>query len=159
MPDIQLRPVSPKDAGFLFELMNEPSALSVLHELPSPLSMWEETIPAWEEDPDEEDHIILLNGRPAGWLGINGLLEKTAYIKMLVLLPEYRSRGVGTAALTQALEMLKQRRYASAALYTDAANRPARRCYEKCGFAVTENLSEEMADGSIVPRVRMEVVL
>jgi len=139
--------------------MNEPSVLTILHECPTPLSLWNEAVCAWEEDPDEEDFIIFFDGSPAGWLGINSLLEKTAYIKMLVLLPAYRNRGVGTDALRQILQQLKSRGYTAAALYTDESNLPARHCYEKCGFTVVEHLTEEMSNGSIVPRNRMEVVL
>ena len=159
MSVFSFRPVRNDDAEFICRLMNEPSALAALRELPTPLSLWEEAIPEWDADPDEEDFILLSNGEPAGWLGVNGLADALPYIKMLGLLPEYRHLGLGTAAVKEILRLLKDRGFDRAALYTDEENRSARHCYEKCGFAVTEHLTEEMADGSIAARVRMEVIL
>ena len=57
------------------------------------------------------------------------------------------------------LAELRSRGYEKAALYTNEDNFPARKCYEKNGFAVVETLTEEMADGSIAGRVRMEANL
>lgn len=156
---ISFRPVQTGDAPFLHRLMNEPSLLRILRELPTPLSLWEEAIPFWQSDPDEEDHIILCSGEPAGWLGVNGLASETTYIKMLVLLPEYQHRSIGPAVLQQILRELKERGCSLTALYTDEDNSAARRCYEKCGFAVTEHLVEQMTDGSTPARVRMEIRL
>ena len=59
--------------------------------------MWEEAIPVWEEDPDEEDRIVLCDGLPVGWIGVNSLLTDMPYVKILIILPEYQGRGAGTA--------------------------------------------------------------
>ena len=159
MPQIFLRPVVAANAAFLHRLMNEPTVLAVLHELPTSLSLWEKAIPEWDADPDEENYMICLDKQPIGWIGVNGLVSKTAYIKMLVLLPEYRQQGIGSAALKQTLSQLQRRGYRRAVLYTDVGNLPAQRCYEKCGFAETERLIQQMSDGSSADRFKMEVSL
>lgn len=159
MQNISLRAVCPEDAAFICRLMNDPSVLASLHEPSTALSVWEEAIPVWEEDPDEEDRIVLCDGLPVGWIGVNSLLTDMPYVKILIILPEYQGRGAGTAAMGSILAELRSRGYEKAALYTNEDNFPARKCYEKNGFAVVETLTEEMADGSIAGRVRMEANL
>ena len=63
------------------------------------------------------------------------------------------------AAISQIIEMLRQRNYQKLALYTDLENFKARACYQKCGFEVVETFTEEMANGRTVARCMMEMVL
>lgn len=159
MPQIFVWSVVADNAAFLHRLMNEPTVLAVLHELPTSLSCWKKAIPEWDADLDEENYMICLDEQPIGWIGVNGLASETAYIKMLVLLPEYRQQGIGTAALKQTLSQLQRRGCRRAVLYTDVGNLRAQRCYEKCGFAGTERLIQQMSDGSFADRLKMEVSL
>ena len=155
--DIQIVEVNKTDAPFLSVLMNDKAILDALKEVPTKPEDWVEAISVWENDPDEEDYIILDGGTPIGWLGINGLLDKTAYIKMLAILPQFQNQGVGSHVVNLCVENLKSRKFEKVVLYTDKSNLRAQKCYEKCGFRVTEELTETMSNGETVPRYKMEL--
>ena len=153
--------VCDRDAQFLCRLMNDQSILDALNEVSTKLCDWIDAISAWNDDPDEEDYILFDEQTPVGWLGVNGLLseDKTAYIKMVALLPQYQNNGLGTRAVHWCLDNLKSREYETVILYTNRNNVRAQNCYAKCGFKVTEELTEEMSNGDIVKRYKMECTL
>ena len=159
--DISIRPVNGGDAEFLYLIMNDPSVLSALHEIPTRLQDWADAIDEWIRDGDEEDYIVEAGSVPAGWLGINGLsgTDKTAYLKTAAFLPEYQGRGIGTYSIREMLYLLKNRGVERVILFTDRANLKAQACYKKCGFRIVETLSETMSDGKSVERYRMESLL
>ena len=161
MNKIKLRAVSDDDAQFLTFIMNTDTVLNALNELPTQLEDWVDAIKEWSKDNDEEDYIILDDETPIGWLGINSLesADKVAYLKLAAILPNYHNKGIGHYAISQVIEMLRQRNYLKVALYTDQENYKARTCYSKCGFEVTETFMEEMANGKTVARCKMELVL
>lgn len=160
--NIRILKVCEDDAEFLHRLMNEKNILDALDEIPTQLSDWIDAISAWNCDPDEEDYIIfdIDEKTPIGWLGINGLLseDKIAYIKMIGLLSQYQNKGVGTYVINHFLDILKSRGFAAVALYTNQNNYCAQNCYIKCGFKVSEELTEEMANGNLTKRYKMEIV-
>ena len=159
--NIRIRNVYEDDAEFLHRIMNDKDVLDALDEVPTQLNDWINAISAWNCDSDEEDYIIFDEKLPIGWLGINGLLseEKIAYIKMIGLLPQYQNKGAGSYVIDHILETLKVRGFLTAALYTNQNNFRAQRCYKKCGFKVTEELVEEMANGNLAKRYKMEICL
>lgn len=161
MNNIKLRVVSDADAQFLAFIMNTDCVLNALNELPTQLEDWVDAIKEWNKDSDEEDYIISDGENPIGWLGINSLesIDKVAYLKLAAILPNYHGKGIGQHAINQVIEMLRQRNYLKVALYTDQENFKARACYSKCGFEVTETFWEEMANGKIVARCKMELNL
>ena len=161
MNNIKLRAVSDVDAQFLTFIMNTDSVLNALNELPTQLDDWVAAIKEWSKDNDEEDYIITDGEIPIGWLGINSLesADKVAYLKLAAILPNYHNKGIGYYAISQVVEMLKQRNYLKVALYTDQENYKARACYSKCGFEVVETFMEEMANGKTVARCKMELIL
>ena len=158
--NIRIVNVCKNDAEFLHRIMNEKNMLDALDEIPTQLNDWIDAISAWNCDPDEEDYLIFDEKTPIGWLGINGLLseDKVAYIKMIGLLPQYQSKGVGTYVINYFLKNLKSRRFAAVALYTNQSNYRAKNCYMKCGFKVSEELTEEMANGNLTKRYKTKVV-
>ena len=155
--EIRIRPVNEKDAEFLYQLMNCPSLLERLNEVPTTRQDWTDAISEWQKDEDEEDYIVLAGGIRMGWLGVNGLRggDGIAYLKMAAFLPEYQGRGYGTCSIRVVLDNLKQRGIEQVFLYTDSDNAPAQACYRKCGFTVAENLTETMSNGKDVDRVKM----
>ena len=157
--DIQIVEVNKTDAPFLSVLMNNKDILDALKEVPTEPEDWVEAISVWENDPDEEDYIIFDGDTPIGWLGINGLSseDKTAYIKMLAILPLFQNKGVGSYVVNFCVENLKSRKFEKVVLYTDKSNLRAQKCYEKCGFGVREELTETMSNGEAVPRYKMEL--
>lgn len=161
MDNIKLRNVHENDANFIFSIMNTDSILDSLNEIPTQLGDWEDAIKEWKQDDDEEDYVICDGDTPIGWIGVNGLSssEKIAYLKLAAILPDRHNKGIGHYIISQVIEMLRQRGYSKIALYTDQDNRKARACYSKCGFEVTETLTEEMSNGRIVTRCKMELLL
>ncbi len=161
MENIEIRQVTHIDALFLQRLMNDDQVMEILHEVPTSVDVWADAIAGWDSDPDEEDYIILDEGIPIGWLGINGLSsdDKQAFIKMIALLPTHQGRGIGQYAITEMVGNLRVRGFASLQLCTDLSNVRAQRCYHRCGFEVSEKTVQRMPDGTMVDRCRMALSL
>ena len=161
MGNIKLCTVSDTDAQFLCSIMNTDTILDALNELPTQLGDWIDAINEWSRDDDEESYIIYNYEVPIGWIGINGLssADKVAYLKVIAILPNYHDKGIGHYAISQVVEMLRQRSYLKIALYTDQDNQKARACYRKCGFEVTETFMQNMSNGKIVVRCKMELTI
>ena len=155
--ELQIRPVNDSDAEFLYQLMNCPSLLERLNEVPTTRQDWTDAISEWLKDEDEEDYIVLTGDTPMGWLGVNGLRggDGIAYLKMAAFLPEYQGRGYGTCSIRVVLDNLKRKGIEQVFLYTDSDNAPAQACYRKCGFKVVESLTETLSNGNDVDRVKM----
>lgn len=161
MDDIETVLVNTEDAVFLHRLMNDKEILAVLNEVPTTVADWQAAVAEWKNDPDEEDYIIRIKNSPIGWMGINGLTsdDKTAFVKMIAILPEYQSRGIGEAVLKKLIARLTSRGFSSLCLLTDQTNRKARHCYEKCGFRVTDTLVQTMSNHAVVNRYKMKLFL
>ena len=158
MNKIRIAEVESKDAEFLYELMNNEAVMAVLNEVPTTVDVWKEAVAEWKQDDDEKDYIIFEDASPIGWLGINGLAakDKTAYIKMIALLPQYQNNGIGQCVIDQAIEKLRSMGYTFVGLYTDKSNIKAQRCYLKCGFEIKNETEQKMSNGKVVKRYRME---
>ena len=158
--DIHIEPVCKNDADFLYVLMNIPSVMQVLNEIPTGRQDWVEAVNAWLSDDDEEDYIVFHKSTPIGWLGINGLTggDKSAYLKMAVFLPEYQGRGFGSFSIKQLISNLKSKGFEKVILYTDRDNHKAQSCYKKCGFQTVDSLTETMSNGKSISRIKMELI-
>ena len=161
MEKISIRKVEAIDAEFLFNLMNNESILKSLNEVTTSLDTWERAITEWNNDSDEEEHIIFDNNIPIGWLGVNHLThqDKLAFIKIIAVLPDKQGLGIGPYVINHLIENLKFRGYKSIALYTDRSNVNAQKCYQKCGFVITDTMVRKMSNGKYVERYKMEVGL
>ena len=161
MENIEIHKVTANDAEVLHKLMNDEHIIDRLSETETGIDIWISAIKEWENDHDEEDYIIYNNNIAIGWLGINNLLsaDKQAYIKMIVLLPEYQGRGIGKYVISQAVEHLRLMGYHSVILFTDNSNVVAQKCYKKCGFDITETIMQKMSNGKSIKRVKMEKAL
>lgn len=161
MRNIQVRQVTQNDALFLQQLMNNHQVMAILHEIPTSVGVWADAITEWDNDPDEEDYIITDDGMSIGWLGINGLSSerKQAFIKVIALLPTHQGHGIGQYVLSEVMEDLRLRGFASLGLYTDCSNERAQRCYSKCGFGISEKTVQKMSNGTTVQRYKMECSL
>lgn len=157
MKHIEIRKVGINDSGFLCTLMNNRQILTSLNEVESNIAEWEEAINIWDKDSDEENFLIISEGTPVGWIGINGLssLDRQCFIKIIAILPEYQNMGYGEYAIKQIKENLKQRNYKTLSLYTNGNNFIAQSCYKKCGFKIIDKFTETMSDGETVERFSM----
>lgn len=158
MENVKIKEVSLHDAKFLFQLLNEPSIINALHEVPTQLSDWEEAILSWLEDADEKGYIVFSGSAPIGWFAVNGLLaeDHSAFLKMAVLLPSWQGRHIGRYVLSQIMEIQRSAGVKSLTLFTDQANIKAQKCYAECGFKITEALADEASDHTIVDRYKMK---
>ncbi len=161
MKKVEIKKIAKSDADFLFLLMNNKIILSSLNEVPTSKEDWIEAILAWENDDDESNYIVWTDNKQIGWFGFNGLqsADRTAYLKMAVILPEYQNKGIGTYVLSKLLGMMKKNGYVSVLLFTNQDNGNAQKCYQKCGFKTTEGLTQKMADNTVVARYKMECKL
>lgn len=159
MKIIEIRPVTPAESPFLTTLMNHPTLLHRLHQMPTTQDNWEEAISLWLSDPDEEGYILYDGPQPIGWFALNGLLSPTPYLKIAAILPEYHNLGIGQAVLRNLLARLKSRGYAKVRLFTDCENQIAQACYQKCGFQIIQTLEESWPDGTTNQQYEMELIL
>lgn len=65
------------------------------------------------------------------------IAESETYISGFCILPEYRSKGYGTAILTDTVQQLVTRGHQNITLEVEANNRSALSLYERCGFEAT----------------------
>ena len=161
MENIEIRMVRPDDAEFLYQLMNDHRIMRALNEIPSSLNDWSEAIACWEKDGDELDYIVCNGAGQTGWFAFNGVqsADKTAYLKMAAILPEYQHMGIGTYVLSHLLRVMKNKGFIRIILFTNKGNIYAQRTYQKCGFKITENLSQKMPDGTFAHRYKVEYEL
>ena len=161
MDNITIKQVEPGDSYFLYQLMNAPQIMSVLNELPTSRDDWADAVACWETDDDELDFIVWSGDRQVGWFAFNGLSasDKTVYLNMAAILPEYQHRGIGTHVLSQLLDVMKEKNFAHAILFTNQENESAQRCHQKCGFKVTEKLTQSLTDGTETKRYKMERII
>jgi len=79
-----------------------------------------------------------LDGRVVGFLAYElNAKDRTGEVVLLAVHPEYQNRGVGTRLNKFALEKMKESGMKMARVETggDASHAPARRSYEKAGYA------------------------
>lgn len=91
---------------------------------------------------DREKYTVLVaevDGVVAGFLAYTlNHEEKTGYVDLLAVHPDYQHRGVGTALNTTALDKIKESGMKMAIVETggDPGHAPARRSYEKAGYTL-----------------------
>jgi streptothricin acetyltransferase len=78
-----------------------------------------------------------VDGKPAGQIKLVPWWNKFAYVEELVVDTEFRSKGVGYALMTRAIEWAKAQGFPGLTLETQDNNVPACKFYEKCGFVLT----------------------
>jgi ribosomal protein S18 acetylase RimI-like enzyme len=129
----ELRKATMKDCAFLYHLRS-----ITLERYVSEFSGWgAEQREAYYLDFDPSIHeIIAIDGQDAGAVAIVRKDTEIRFIN-LHLLPEYQSRGVGTAIFQQAITEADARRI-PIVLQGVLKTNPAIRLYERLGFAVTE---------------------
>lgn len=159
MENIKIRAVQRGDEGFLTELMNRPALKERLHQTQTTTEDWAEAIALWLQDPDEKGYIVETANQRVGWFAVNGLLERKAYVKIAVLLPEYQGSGIGGWVLSELMEELRKEGYGWAGLFVDSDNEMARNCYEKCGFQISGRMRQEWPDGTVSEQLEMKLRL
>lgn len=79
---------------------------------------------------------------------------KTGELHGIYVAPEYMGRGVGTALMETAIDVLKHDGYSQATLWTLTANTKTRMWYEKKGWKVEGKTKAEERRGTILNQIR-----
>jgi len=121
-------------------LQNSPIAFSADYQktLNNPAKHWEELL---SPHPDDSTMFIAeYNGKLIGMTGVmRGNSPKTrhnAWIWGVYVTPEWRGLHIAEEIIRSCIEWAKARNVVLAKLGVAAANQPAIRCYERCGFKV-----------------------
>ena len=143
-----IRPMERYDVSFLHRLLNAPEIRRSIHIGKTDLEEWNSAFDDWQRGRDERSFIVSLDNEPVGWLKLNNLESKdVGWICELVISPTYQRQGVGSDVIRYAADYFKQRGFTKIRLHTDEENQPARACYAKSGFTVTERVDGMGPDG------------
>jgi GNAT superfamily N-acetyltransferase len=93
------------------------------------------------------------NPEPAGLAGVY-VKDGVADVVAMWARPSARGRGVGEALIEAAAGWARPRDHAALLLWVTESNAPARRLYERCGFALTGERQPLPSDPTL-PEVRM----
>ena len=63
---------------------------------------------------------------------------------MLVVDPAFHRKGIGSYAVSYAEEFLRDMGKSIIKIHTTSDNIPAQKLYEKCGYILTDNNSEQL---------------
>lgn len=131
--EVQLRPGSAADRDFLYALH-----CTTMREVIEQTWGWDD---AWQRADFERRRaaylvsIIEVDDRDVGGLWLEWRPD-SLYIHELQVLPEFQSKGIGTAVLGKVIEQASDRRL-PVTLSVVAANPRAKALYERLGFNVT----------------------
>ncbi len=111
----------------------------------SPAPTIQELSLVWEErlaDPSSRGFAASLDGRTVGMVVIrrDPDFDREGQLLGLHVLPDVWGRGIGSALHDKAVETLRDHRYTSAGLWTIAANKRARRMYERRGWVTVPGI-------------------
>jgi ribosomal protein S18 acetylase RimI-like enzyme len=148
MDDIRLRPATPADGEFLYELHRR--ALGDVIE--ATWGPWDDGVQrkfhqAWFK-PDTVE-IVLVGGQPAGMIQAAPADAATFYVSRIEIAPEVQDRGVGTTLLRLLVDRARAVGASAVELDVLELNR-ARELYERLGFLVV---------GEESPKLRMRLTL
>lgn len=90
-------------------------------------------------DPRRESAWIAeIDGRPAGCVFCVGREEKVAQLRLMLVEPSARGRGIGTRLVDECLRFAARVGYERMMLWTNDVLQDARRVYERAGFELIE---------------------
>jgi ribosomal protein S18 acetylase RimI-like enzyme len=85
--------------------------------------------------PEGESRVILIDGEPAGWM-FTAEFDDHIHVAEIMVLPEHRGKGAGSAVLQQMLDAAARDRKA-VRLHVNVLNAGAIRLYQRLGFQRT----------------------
>lgn len=100
-------------------------------------------------------YFILLAGRPIGFIQYYFANETTIGLDLWLGTPQVRSKGYGSEALRQMVELIRRKHPAVRELFIDpeAANLRAIRCYRKAGFRDAGLITDEEGSECLLMKI------
>ena len=136
---IELRQATPEDFDMALNLY-----LVTMKPLTAELTTWDENKQStgFAEQWNVEDvQIITLEGRDVGWIQAAEMASEI-FLQQLFISPEYQGRGIGSKVLRTLLQHWE--RAGKPVVLTVLKNNPARRLYERHGFAVVAEVGVKL---------------
>ncbi|MFD3401251.1 GNAT family N-acetyltransferase [Kribbella sp. NPDC058693] len=148
MEDIRLRPATPADNEFLYDLHHR----TLGDVIESTWGPWDDAVQrkfhqAWFKP--ETVEIVLVGGQRAGMIQAAPADATTYYVSRIEIAPEVQGRGVGTTLLRLLVDRARAAGASAVELHVLELNR-ARELYERLGFVVV---------GEETPKLRMRLGL
>lgn len=135
---MNIKVIEKTDIPFLVRLMNAREIKSSIHIGDTDEKYWYDAYELWAADRYEISFIIRKGETPVGWMKLNCPDNTdTAWISMLVILPEYQRQGIGSFAVSYAEDYFAGRGFSRIGIHTTKDNEAAQRCYTKLGFTIT----------------------
>ncbi|MDR3121002.1 MAG: GNAT family N-acetyltransferase [Clostridiales bacterium] len=144
---LQVIPMTIQHIPFLHGLFQDTTNKNALHAKAFTLAEWQEVFAASQADRDEELFVVTRGGSLVAWIKINGLEGDTAWISMLVVDSRHHREGIGSFAVRFAEEYAIKRGFVRMGIHTTEDNIPARECYKKAGYAITDSGECHGSDG------------
>ena len=137
---IGVRPMQTADIGYVVSLLADDEINAALHCDDLTRRKWARAFRKNLRDPDEKNFILYKGDCPAGWLKLNGLEGDMAWISELVVAPRFQRQGIGSFAVRYAEQFARESGLGrmGMGIHTTPDNLPARACYEKLGYTLTE---------------------
>jgi len=92
------------------------------------------------DDPKFDSRVAMIEGRPVGMAGLQSRGE-TGRLEDVYVIPELRSRGIGSQLIGRAIELAARAQLKSIFVVTSPGNEKARSLYTRLGFATIGNYS------------------
>lgn len=109
---------------------------------------------------EQADHRMTVAERDGRLVGFSYLgpddagAPDTGLLNALHVEPDERGRGIGRALMADALAAMRARRWTRATLWVVERNEPARRFYERGGWAATGARRHTLIGSAVVPQLR-----
>lgn len=87
----------------------------------------------------ERGWVAEMDGRPVGMVLLVRLDDDTSKLRILLVEPEARGRGIGSRLVAECLDFARRSGYKRVTLWTDSGLDPARHIYQREGFHLTSS--------------------
>jgi len=139
LPETKIIPMGKEHIPIVVNLLLlEENVKAALHTEETTRKEWEKSFRKNLRDKDEANFVLYRGNRPMGWLKLNGLNGDMAWISMLAIHPAHQNQGAGRFAVRYAEGLAREKGFRRMGIHTTADNAPARACYEKLGYTLTE---------------------